>query len=86
MDTSMDTFSITDLRHKTLKILKQLNQKEIVYLFRRSKPEAALVSLNYLNALQEAYEDYLDILEYDRTIGLKRIPLGKHQQKTKLAK
>lgn len=75
MDTSIVTFSVTDLRHKTKKVLKEAGERGYVFLLRHSKAEAALVDINYLAALQEAYEDYLDTLEFDKTIGLKRIPL-----------
>lgn len=80
MDTYTDTYSVTDLRHKTNEILKVASAKGMVYLVRRSKAEAAIVDLDYLNALREAYEDYLDTLEFDRTIRLKKIPLAKHKK------
>ena len=60
---------------KTKKVLKEAGEKGYVLLLRHSKAEAALVDINYLAALQEAYENYLDTLEFDKTIGLKRIPL-----------
>lgn len=81
MNTNIDTFSITDLRHKTSEILRQVASKGFVYLVRHSKTEAAVVDAQYLNALKEAYEDYLDILEYDQTIDLKRISLIQHKKK-----
>lgn len=81
MDTNIVTFSVTDLRHKTSQILKQVASRGLVYLLRRSKLEAALVDPSYLAVLQEAYEDYLDVLEFDRTISLKRIPLEEHKKR-----
>lgn len=78
MYTSDSTFSVTDLRHKTTKVLEEVKIQGIVRLLNRSKTEAALVDIDYFNALQEAYEDYLDTLEFDKTVGLKRIPLSKH--------
>ena len=81
MNTSIATFSVTELRHKTSEILKEIKEKGYVYVIKRSKTEAALVDINYLNALKEAYEDYLDILEFDKTIGLKRIPLEHHKKR-----
>ena len=33
--------------------------------------------------LQKAYEEYLETVEYDRTINLERIPLEKHLEKSK---
>ncbi len=81
MDTHTVTFSVTDLRHKTNKVLKAAEERGYVYLIRHSKTKAAVVDTNYLAALQEAYEDYLDTLEFDKTIGLKRIPLGEYKRK-----
>lgn len=80
MNTNSDTFSVTDLRHKTSKVLKDTEEKGIVYLIKNSKTAAALVDINYLRALEQTHEDYLDMLEFDRTISLKRIPLSKHKK------
>ena len=77
MDTTIITSTITDLRHKTNKVLLKAEERGYVYLLRRSKVAAAVVDVQYLTALQEAYEDYLDTLEFDRTIKLKRIPLAR---------
>ena len=81
MDTNLDTYSVTDLRHKTNVVLKSTKRKGVTYLFRHSKAEAALVDIAYLRALQQAYEDYVDTLEFDQTFTMKRIPLKKHIQK-----
>ena len=80
MDTNINTFSVTDLRHKTNRVLKEAAEKGIVYLVRHSKTEAALVDLDYFNALREVYEDYLDTVEFDKTIKLKRISLDKRKK------
>ena len=80
MNTLIDTFSVTDLRHKTSKVLKEVEKKGFIYLLRRSRPEAAIVNINYLKALQESYEDYLDTIEFDQTIKLKRVSLTKHKK------
>jgi prevent-host-death family protein len=80
MNTSIATYSITDLRHKTSALLKEAGSRGYVYLVRRSKPTAAIVDLAYLAALQEAYEDYLDTLEFDATIGQKRLSLEEHKK------
>ena len=77
MDPTIITSTITDLRHKTNKVLLKAEERGYVYLLRRSKVAAAVVDVKYLTALQEAYEDYLDTLEFDRTIKLKRIPLAR---------
>lgn len=80
MYTNIDTYSVTDLRHKTTQILAGLANKGFAYVVRNSKAEAAIIDLGYLQALQAAYEDYLDILEFDKTINLKRIPLSEHRR------
>lgn len=76
MNTLISTSTITDLRHKTNKVLLQAEENGFVYLLRRSKPAAAVVDIKYLEALQEAHEDYLDTLEFDETIKMKRVPLA----------
>lgn len=86
MYTNINTYSITDLRHKTTQILAGLASNGFAYVVRNSKTEAAIVDLGYLQALQIAYEDYSDILEFDRTINLKRISLSKHQKLRSLRK
>lgn len=77
----MNTFTVTDLRHRTSAVLKEAASHGFAYLFRRSRLQAAVVDPLYLRALQEAYEDYLDIIEFDKTIGLKRIPLETHKKR-----
>lgn len=81
MYTTNNTFSVTDLRHKTTEVLREVKNLGYVHLISRSKTEAAIVDIDYLNALQEAYEDQLDIKEYDETIGLKRIPFDEYLKK-----
>ena len=81
MYTLNNTFSVTDLRQKTTKVLKEVKDTGFAYLLNRSKTEAALVDIDYLTALQEAYEDQIDIKEYKETIGLKRIPFDQYLKK-----
>lgn len=85
MYTSTTTFSVTDLRHKTVQVLKEAGAKGYVYLIMRSKPTAAIVDIAYLTALQEAYEDHLDTLEFDATVGLPRVALDRYEKKHKKA-
>jgi len=80
MNTNIDTYSVTDLRHRTSEVLKKVAAGGLVYLVRNSKAEAAMIDVDYLSALRQAYEDYLDTLEFDKTITLKRIPLEKHKK------
>ena len=81
MYTTNNTFSVTDLRHKTLEVLREVKNSGYVHLINRSKTEAAIVDIDYLNALQEAYEDQMDIQEYKETVGLKRISLEDYLKK-----
>lgn len=62
----MNTFSITDLRHKTSTVLAAAQQFGYVSLVKNSQQNTYIVDAKYFQALQEAYEDYLDILEYDK--------------------
>lgn len=80
MNTSMITSTITDLRHRTNKVIAKADENGYLYLLRRSKPAVAVVNIKYLSALQEAYEDYLDTLEFDKTVGLKRTLLSKFKK------
>ena len=86
MNTSNVTYSITDLRHKTSQVLKDALELGYINLVYKSKTKAALVDIEYLRALQEAYEDYLDTIEFDKTVNLKRIPLETHIRKFKKGK
>lgn len=83
MDTSIATFSVTDLRHKTNAVLKETLTKGYAFVVRHSKPAVAVVDVNYLEALQEAHEEYLDVLEYDATAGLPRMTLAEHKKRRK---
>lgn len=81
MDTNNDTFSVTDLRHQTSNVLNTAHAQGYVILMRNSKPHVALVDISYLKALQEAHEEQLDIVEFDQTNKLKRIPLAQHKRR-----
>ena len=81
MNTNIGTFSVTDLRHRTSEVLRKVASQGLVYLVRHSRPEAAVIDLDYLEALQEAYEERLDIAEFDKTLKLKRISLDEHKKR-----
>lgn len=83
MNTIPNTLSVTDLRRKSAQVLKNLEEEKFFLLLQNSKPKGALVDLEYLKMLQETFEDYLDTLEFDKTINLKRIPFSQHQKKYK---
>lgn len=83
MGTTIATFSVTDLRHRTKAVLKETRERGYSFIVRRSKPAVAIVDPEYFAALQEAHEDYLDVLEYDVTIGLPRISFFEHKKRRK---
>lgn len=76
-----NSFSITDLRQKTLDVVKAAQAVGYVQIIHNSKAKVALVDSAYLAALQEAYEDQMDVKEFDRTIGLPTITLEKYLKK-----
>ena len=67
-------------------VLKDALELGYINLVHRSKTKAALVDIEYLKALQEVYENYLDSVEFDKTVNLKRISLEKHEKKFKKEK
>ena len=61
-----NSFSITDLRQKTLDVINAAKASGYVQIIQNSKIDVAVVDAAYLTALQEAYEDQMDIIEFDR--------------------
>jgi len=74
----MNTYSITDLRQKTLDVVNAAQAHGYVQIIHNSKAKVAVVDSQYLAALQEAYEDCLDTLEFDRTVDLPTITLDEY--------
>ena len=62
----MITYSVTDLRQKTSDVIATAMADGYVHIIQNSKPKVAVVDSDYLSALQEAYEDRLDVEEFDR--------------------
>ena len=58
--TNMNTYSVTELRQKTSAVIKAALEKGYVHIIQNSKAKVAVVDSDYLTAMQEAYEDYLD--------------------------
>ena len=77
------SFTVTDLRRKSASILKSLDEEKLVLLLQNSKPKGALVDLEYIKMLQEAYEDYLDILAYDSAINEPVVSWKKYKKQSK---
>lgn len=66
MNTYSDTYSITDLRQKTLEVLAAAKHHGFVSLIKNSKKASIVVDPELFLKLQEAYEDYLDGQEFDK--------------------
>ena len=60
----MNTVSITDLRQDATKIIGGLELSgEPTYILQNSKARAVIVDVEYYEALQEALEDLMDVME-----------------------
>ncbi len=77
----MNTYSITDLRHKTLDVVNAAKIHGYVHIIQNSKANVAVVDSAYLAALQEAYEDQMDIIEFDKTVNEPTITLEEYLKK-----
>ena len=77
------TLTVTDLRRKSAWALDNLNEEKLFLLLQNSKPKGALVDLEYLKMLQAAYEDYLDVLEFDKTINEKTISWKEYKKESR---
>jgi len=75
--------SITDLRKQSAYFLANLPKEKLYLLLQNSKPKGVLVDLEYLQMLQEAYEDYLDILAYDKAIDEPKISWQRYKQRSR---
>ena len=82
MLTIPNSITVTELRRKSASILKTLADEKLLLLIQNSQPKGALVDLEYLKMLQEAYEDYLDILAFDQAVSEPAIPWQKHKEKS----
>lgn len=76
-----NSFSITDLRQKTLDVVKAAQAVGYVQIIHNSKAKVAVVDSAYLAALQEAYEDHLDTIEFDKTVNEPTITLEEYLKK-----
>lgn len=60
--TKKNISTVTDLRINTIKLLKQLDEDGLRYVFQRSTPKAVMLSVDKYAALLERLEDYEDAL------------------------
>jgi len=86
MYTIPNTLTITDLRRQSAQIMKQLPQEKLYLLIQNSKAKGAIIDIEYLKTLQKAYEEYLDILTFDKAMKDKNnsVSWKKYKQKAKL--
>lgn len=81
--------TITDLRQKTLSVLKFAQKtQEPVFILQHSKPKAVFLSFEKYQRLVGLVEDYLDALEAEEILEDKKtkfLPLEKFWKKYKLA-
>lgn len=82
MYTIPNTLSVTELRRKSAAILKDLPREKLLLLLQNSKPKGALVDLEYLKMLQKTYEDYLDIIAFDKAISEPTISWKEYKKKS----
>ena len=80
--TIPNSTTITELRRKSASVLKNLADEKLLLLIQNSKPKGALVDLEYLKMLQEAYEDYLDMLAFDEAVDRPTIAWKKYKEKS----
>lgn len=89
MITTDNIKTITDMRQKTLSILKYAQKsQEPVFIMHHSKPKGVFLSFEKYQKMVEFVEDYLDLLEAEAVLEDKKtkfIPLEKFWKKYKLA-
>lgn len=76
-----NSFSITDLRQRTLDVINAAKATGYVQIIHNSKANVAVVDTAYLTALQEAYEDQMDVLEFDKRKNEPAITLEEYLRK-----
>ena len=71
--TRDNTKTITDIREDAVGVLNEANQKGLLYVSYRSRPQAVLIDIDEFTRLMDMLEDYQDSLEAKR---LEKIPKG----------
>ena len=72
--TRDNTKTITDIREDAIGVLNEANQKGLLYVSYRSRPQAVLIDIDEFTRLMDMLEDYQDNLEAKK---LAKIPRGK---------
>ena len=86
MLTIPNSTTVTELRRKSASILKSLSNEKLVLLIQNSKPKGALVDLEYLKMLQKAYEEYLDLVTFDKAIDEPVVSWKEYKKKSAKSK
>lgn len=67
--TSANVQTITDLRERTLELLKKVQRtRGPIYIFNRSKPQAVILNVAQFKEMIEELEDLRDTLELEEAI------------------
>lgn len=61
--TEKNIKTVTDLREKTLELLRQTKVSGPTIIFHHSKPMAVMLSIDEYSNMAEMLEDYLDVQE-----------------------
>ena len=81
MITPDNTYSITDLKRKTRKILNQLKEtNEPIYVMDRSTPTAVMVEVRSYSKLIERIEDLEDMREMENVDLNGAVPLEEYDK------
>lgn len=65
----MNIFSITDLRHQTLKVISAAKRYGYVNVVKNSKAEVVIADPKWIKKLADAYEELLDIQEAEKGLN-----------------
>lgn len=61
--TPENTKNVTEVREKTIQLLKDVKRLGVIYIMQRSDPKAVLLSIDEFKHMQGLLEDYLDELD-----------------------
>lgn len=78
--TNKNIKTITDMREDAIRLLSEVKELGLVYLFHHSNPKAVMLSMDEFQRLQELVEDHIEELEAIKLAGEERgegIPISK---------
>jgi len=89
--TDKNIKTITDMRENAIKLLAEVKNQGLVYIFQHSNPAAVILSMDEFKRIYELLEDHLDELEAEKLSREERgtgIPLAtvikKYQKQTRV--